>query len=107
MNAKQIKKLRKLVKPIQVEWLQTLLPDEQATTITVDNVEGLLMNNQRYFTLLGTGLNNFAGKALLLSHDDEGETTATNWTLQDVKNMVEWLPETHRETPYMEFFAWK
>ena len=25
--------------------------------------EGLLMNNQRYFTLLGTGLNNFAGKS--------------------------------------------
>ena len=50
---------------------------------------------------------NYAGKALLLSHDDEGETTATNWTLQDVKDMVEWLPETHREIPYMEFTAWK
>ena len=67
--------------------------------------EGLLIDN-RYFTLLGTGLNNFAGKALLLSHDDEGETTATNWTLQRVKDMVEWLPEGHRETPYMEFRAW-
>ena len=69
--------------------------------------EGLLIDNQRYFRLLGTSLNNFAGKALLLSHDDEGKTTATNWTLQNVKNMVEWLPETHRETPYMEFTAWK
>ena len=67
--------------------------------------EGLLMDNQRYFTLLGTGLNNFAGKALLLSHDDEGETTATNWTLQDVKNMVQWLPEGHKEEPYMEFMT--
>ena len=42
MNQKQIKKLRKLVKPIQVEWLRTLLPEDQAMTITVDNVEGLL-----------------------------------------------------------------
>jgi hypothetical protein len=50
---------------------------------------------------------NYAGKALLLSHNDEGETTGTNWTLQDVKSMVEFLPETHRETPYMEFTAWK
>jgi len=49
MNAKQIKKLRKLVKPIQVEWLQTLLPEDQATTITVDNVEGLLPEQTHAF----------------------------------------------------------
>lgn len=67
--------------------------------------EGLLIDNQRYFRMLEIGAN-YAGKALLLSHDDEGETKATNWTLQDVKDMVEWLPETHRETPYMEFTAW-
>ena len=42
MNNKQIKKLRKLVKPLQVEWLQSILPEDQAKTITVDNVEGLL-----------------------------------------------------------------
>jgi len=68
--------------------------------------EGLLIDNQRYFRMLEIGAN-YAGKALLLSHNDEGETTATNWTLQDVKSMVEFLPETHRETPYMEFTAWK
>ena len=68
--------------------------------------EGLLIDNQRYFRMLEIGAN-YAGKALLLSHDDEGETTGTNWTLQDVKSMVEFLPETHREIPYMEFTAWK
>lgn len=68
--------------------------------------EGLYIDNQRYFRMLEIGAN-YAGKALLLSHDDEGETKATNWTLQDVKDMVEWLPETHREIPYMEFTAWK
>lgn len=66
--------------------------------------EGLFIDNQRYFSIEGR---NYAGKALLLSHDDEGETKATNWTLQEAKDMVEWLPETHRETPYMEFTAWK
>ena len=49
MNQKQIKKLRKLVKPIQVEWLRTLLPEDQATTITVDNVEGLLPEQTHAF----------------------------------------------------------
>ena len=30
MNAKKMKELRRKVKPIQVEWLQSLLPEEQA-----------------------------------------------------------------------------
>ena len=42
MNSKQIKKLRKLVKPLQVEWLQSILPEDQGKTITVDNVEELM-----------------------------------------------------------------
>ena len=49
MNQKQIKKLRKLVKPIQVEWLRTLLPEDQAKTITVNNVEGLLPEQTHAF----------------------------------------------------------
>jgi hypothetical protein len=66
--------------------------------------EGLLVNNQRFFSIKG---GNYGGKALLLSHDDEGESTATTLTLQEVEDMVEWLPEGHIETPYMEFIAWK
>lgn len=49
MNQKKIKKLRRRVKPIQVEWLQTLLPEDQAMTITVDNVEGLLPEQTHAF----------------------------------------------------------
>ena len=78
-----------------------------STDLYVDD-EGLLKDNQRYFRLLGTGIYNpFAGKGLLCSHNDEGETTGTNWELERVKNMVEFLPEGHRETPYMEFKAWQ
>ena len=49
MNEKKIKQLRKRVKPIQVEWLKTLLPDEQSSTITIDNVEGLLPDQTHVF----------------------------------------------------------
>jgi len=42
---------------------------------------------------------------LLLAHDDEGESVATTFTLQEVKDMVEWLPEGHKEEPYMEFYS--
>ena len=41
--------MRKRVKPIQVEWLKTLLPDEQSSTITIDNVEGLLPDQTHVF----------------------------------------------------------
>ena len=49
MSSKQIKKLRKLIKPLQVEWLQSILPEDQAKTITVDNVEGLLPDQTHVF----------------------------------------------------------
>ena len=49
MNSKQLKKLRKLVKPLQVEWLQSLLPEDQAKTITVDNVNDLLPDQTHVF----------------------------------------------------------
>jgi hypothetical protein len=49
MNSKQLKKLRKLIKPLQVEWLQSLLPEDQAKTITVDNVNDLLPDQTHVF----------------------------------------------------------
>ena len=42
MNKKKVKEVRKRIRPIQVEWLKSLLPQEEADKITVDNVEGLL-----------------------------------------------------------------
>ena len=65
--------------------------------------EGLLIDNQRYFSIKDR---NYAGKALILSHDDEGDSASTTFTLEEVKDMIEWLPEEHRETPYMEFREW-
>ena len=42
MNKKKLKELKKRIRPIQVEWLKSLLPQEEADKITVNNVEGLL-----------------------------------------------------------------
>ena len=44
---------------------------------------------------------------MLLAHDDEGESIATTFTLQEAEDMVQFLPEGHKETPYMEFVAWE
>lgn len=64
--------------------------------------EGLLINNQKYFSIKDR---NYAGKALLLAHDDEGESIATTFTLQEAKDMVQWLPDSYKAEPYMEFIA--
>tara|TARA_R100000231_G_scaffold41182_3_gene35995 strand:- start:420 stop:764 length:345 start_codon:yes stop_codon:yes gene_type:complete len=64
--------------------------------------EGLLKDN-RYFSWSGR---NFAGKGLILAHDEEGETIPTTYDLQEVIDRVEWLPEGHQEVPYMEFVSW-
>ena len=42
-----------------------------------------------------------------MAHDDEGNSISTTLSLQKIEDVVEWLPEGHRETPYMEFTAWK
>tara|TARA_R110002072_G_scaffold269995_1_gene429809 strand:+ start:265 stop:555 length:291 start_codon:yes stop_codon:yes gene_type:complete len=49
VSSKQIKKLRKLIKPLQVEWLQSILPEDQGKTITVNNVEGLMPDQTHVF----------------------------------------------------------
>jgi len=49
MNQKKVKELRKRIKPLQVEWLKTLLPDEQSDSITVDNVSELIPEQTHVF----------------------------------------------------------
>ena len=49
MSSKQIKKLRKLIKPLQVEWLQSILPEDQGKEITVSNVKELMPDQTHVF----------------------------------------------------------
>lgn len=49
MSSKQIKKLRKLIKPLQVEWLKSLLSEDQGKEITVSNVDELLPDQTHVF----------------------------------------------------------
>jgi len=49
VSSKQIKKLRKLIKPLQVEWLKSILPEDQGNVITVENVEQLMPDQTHVF----------------------------------------------------------
>jgi len=42
MNAKKVKQLRKRIKPLQLEWLQSLLSDKEFKKISMINIEEFL-----------------------------------------------------------------
>ena len=66
--------------------------------------EGLLKDNQRYFTFTGVGT--FAGRGLLIGTDHTtGESIDTYWRLDQVKRAVSFEPVGYSKHPYMEFVA--
>jgi len=83
MNQKKIKELRKRVKPIQVEWLQSLLPEDQASTITVDNVEGLLPEQTHVFGKGQLYLSYMTGK-WIMKHIKRNPHITTYKELQEI-----------------------
>ena len=53
MNAKKMKKIRKLVKPIQVEWVRSLLNEEEAEKVNLSNID-MMLSKQTHFIVKGT-----------------------------------------------------
>jgi len=48
MNQKKLKVLRRKVKKLQVEWLKTLLNEEEAKQVSIDNIEELAPTQDYY-----------------------------------------------------------
>jgi len=48
MNQKKLKVLRRKVKKLQVEWLKTLLNEEEANQVSIDNIEELAPTQDYY-----------------------------------------------------------
>ncbi len=65
MNQRKVRELRRRIKPIQVEWLRSLLPEEQAKTLTVDNVDELLPSETHMHTTDKTILSFMSDKWLM------------------------------------------
>lgn len=64
--------------------------------------EGLLKDNM-YFSLGGA---NYSGRSILANETSEGGTTDCTLTIQEVLKKLDWLPEGHKEEPYMKFIPW-
>ena len=70
--------------------------------LVVDD-DGLLRNPNRYFHWAPTNYN-FAGKAVILGHDEAGETVDCTYVASVVEDqLVKWIPEGYREEPFMQF----
>ena len=50
MSEKRARELRRKVKQIQVEWMKTLIPEEQGNKINIKNIEEVLPKQQYYVT---------------------------------------------------------
>ena len=48
MNEKKVKALRRKIKPLQVEWLKTLLNEEEASQVSIDNIDELAPTQDYY-----------------------------------------------------------
>ncbi len=65
MNSKKVKQLRKLIKPIQVEWMKSLLPEEEANKVSLDTINDLLPDEKYVKGIKGITLLHMSDKWLL------------------------------------------
>jgi len=90
LNKKKLKELKKRIRPIQVEWLKSLLPQEEADKITVDNVEGLLPDQTHLF----------GGGTMYLSFMSD------KWIMKMLKKYPDITNYKQLQTIYERNYAW-
>ena len=62
--------------------------------------EGLLKETNRYFSIHGR---EFAGNGLIIGNNDEGESIDSTLTVEQVKDMISFLPEGYKKEPFFSF----
>ena len=88
------------------EWMEVSCIDivtlDDSNMMIVDD-EGLLKNPNRYFHW-GPNNYNYAGRAVIVGYDEDGETTDSTYHPKRVEDeLVRWVAEGHVEEPFMQF----
>jgi len=65
LNKKKVRELKKRVKLIQVQWLQSMMTKEEGNKITLDNVDSMLPKETHVHTTGRTNLSFMTDKWLL------------------------------------------
>jgi len=72
---------------------------DEDNTLYVDD-EGLLKETNRYFSIYGR---DYAGNGLIIGNNDEGESIDSTLTVEQVKDMISFLPEGYKKEPFFSF----
>lgn len=65
---------------------------------------GLLYDTNRYFKLESTTTSyTYAGIGILACDDGDGETISFDRDIRSVEKLIEFMPEGHKEEPFMKF----
>jgi|TARA_R110000744_G_scaffold303454_1_gene412131 hypothetical protein len=72
---------------------------DEYNTMYVDD-EGLLKEPNRYFSIHGR---DYAGNGLIIGNNDEGESIDSTLTVEQVKDMISFLPEGYKKEPFFSF----
>ena len=88
------------------EWMEVRCIDivtlDDRNMMIVDD-EGLLKNPNRYFHWVPNNYN-YAGRAVIVGYDEDGETTDATYHPKRVEDeLVKWVAEGHVEEPFMQF----
>ena len=65
IEQQKVKQLRKLIKPIQVEWMKSLLPEEEANKVSLETIDELLPDEKYIKSLKGVTLLHMSDKWIL------------------------------------------
>ena len=86
MSGKDSRRIHRRTRELLVEWVRSLLPEEEAEKVTLDNIEQLLPLEKHYFANNRIYLNTYSFK----------------WIKNGIKKILKLFPDTEIATITME-----
>ena len=86
MSSKKDKRIRQRTRELLIEWVKSMLPEEEAEKVNLQNIQSLLPKENHYFANNKIYLNTYSFK----------------WIKNGIKKILKLFPDTEIETITME-----
>ena len=86
MSSKKDKRIRQRTRELLIEWVKSMLPEEEAEKVNLQNIQSLLPKENHYFANNKIYLNSYSFK----------------WIKNGIKKILKLFPDTEIETITME-----